>query len=132
MRNSTRDWVHLVVMILALAGLFPNVFFEVSHLLRKPMPARIDSRYSSIRLALPPGAREVRYVSDQDIRFPVGAELLAHARYALSPTLVVASGDTRFAIVNLLNPSRMDDLCREQNLRPIIVFKAGVALALTK
>jgi hypothetical protein len=132
MQNGRLDWLHYVVMLLALGGLFPNVFFEVSHLVRKPMPPRIDRRYSSIQRALPASERLVRYVSDQDIRFPVGSKLFAHARYALSPHLLVPNGNTRYVIVNLLNPLQMDDVCREQDLVPIVVSEPGVALATTK
>ena len=132
MPEARRELAHWVAMLLALGGLAPHVFFEVSHLLRKPMPPRIDARYLSARDALMPVTGKVGYVSDQDIHSFVGAKLFTDAQYALSPHLLIAGGTGPYVIVNLSNPSRMDAFCRERGLNPIIASRAGVALAMTR
>ncbi len=86
----------------------------------------IDARYAELMGALPPGER-FGYLSDAPEGEP-RARRYFEAAYALAPRMLDGDSSARYVIADLIEPARLEELCRENGLRPVFVVRAVALL----
>jgi hypothetical protein len=107
------------------------------HQLRLPKTTSlIDDRYRELLLVLPPDPK-LGYISDvEEEAKKTGSEedkakqikLHYQSQYALAPRVIEHSTRPRYVIADLDDASRLGSLCRLYSLRPLAIFRNGVAL----
>ena len=135
-RSSKKQWrLHLALIYLALFSVMVLLLSSTKSPLRRVRQLRflkttslIDVRYRDLLRVLPPDPK-LGYISDL---VPAGASLAQfcefyyQAQYALAPRVLELSSRPRYVVANLVDPSRLEALCRLHSLRPIAVFPHGV------
>jgi hypothetical protein len=141
-RPPKKQWrQHLALIYLALLSVI--VLWSTKPPLRKVRQLRflkttslIDVRYRDLLRVLPPDPK-LGYISNltpadvvrlNDASSVQFYEFYFQAQYALAPRVLEHSTRPRYVVANLVDPSRLESLCRLHSLRPIAVFPHGVAL----
>ncbi|HZK79689.1 MAG TPA: hypothetical protein VFC46_01450 [Humisphaera sp.] len=118
--------IRRILVTAALLGIALPLADGLKRLRKTTRPAPIDSRYSTIAAAIP-DEPTLGYISDLRDR-GAGITLFLQAQYALAPHVLLEGGSHRFTIANLQDPTKLAALCAENDLTPVMVDRAGVAL----
>jgi hypothetical protein len=129
--GGERPWseasiIRCILITAAMLGVALPLADGLKRLRKTTKPAAIDSRYSTIRSAIPEETT-LGYFSDLPDRGP-GLGMFLQAQYALAPHSLLEGGSHRYSIGNLQDPTKLDAICAENGLTPVKVDPAGVAL----